>query len=349
MKSKYLHKSVADLPGLSFSKMRQLILVQVKRSNLNIIEDELNCLTIETAHGLLGLRKGKSCETASMVAGKDSRNLFIMKNAVIKQLEQLMPEVSKKMRWSDGENVGNIPPNFQFARVLSIKELSPIFLRIVLQGENFSAYSDKSIHFRLVLPPKDIEPVWPTIAANGSTIWPQGSHSLHKPVYTTRFLDYKKNTITTDVYMHEGGKITEWAQEVSEGSKKRNIVGIIGPVGAGLIFSDKVFMATDETGFPAATRILEKLNKKTEGKIILETKNGQLQYPIKIPKSINVQLLSRDKGENLKNETLKVLKNYNNHTIWFAGEKKQANAVREQAKKAGFDTKNLRISSFWTI
>ena len=76
MKSKYLHKSEADLPGLSFSKMRQLILIQVKRSNLNIIEDELNCLTIETAHGLVGLRKGKSCETASMVAGKDSRNLL---------------------------------------------------------------------------------------------------------------------------------------------------------------------------------------------------------------------------------------------------------------------------------
>ena len=108
-------------------------------------------------------------------------------------------------------------------------------------------------------------------------------------------------------------------------------------------------MATDETGFPAATRILEKLNKKTEGKIILETKNGQLQYPIKIPKSINVQLLNRNKGESLKNETLKVLKNYNNHTIWFAGEKKQANAVREHVKKVGFDTKNLRISSFWTI
>ena len=56
-----------------------------------------------------------------------------------------------------------------------------------------------------------------------------------------------------------------------------------------------------------------------------------------------------DKGENLKNATLKVLNNYNNHNIWFAGEKKQANAVRDHVKKASFDTKNLRISSFWTI
>ena len=44
-----------------------------------------------------------------------------------------------------------------------------------------------------------------------------------------------------------------------------------------------------------------------------------------------------------------VLNNYNNHTIWFAGEKKQANSVRDHVKKASFDTKNLRISSFWTI
>ena len=49
MKSKYLHKSVADLPGLSFSKMRQLILVQVKRSNLTIIEDELKATDMEAS------------------------------------------------------------------------------------------------------------------------------------------------------------------------------------------------------------------------------------------------------------------------------------------------------------
>ena len=348
MKSEYLYKSEADLPGLSFSKMRLIILVQVKRLNLKVIEDNLNCLTIETTHGLMGLRKGKVCETASMVAGKDVRNLFIMKNAVIKQMEQLMPELSKKIRWSDGEKVGEIPPNFQFAKVLYIEKISSTFLRVVFQGENFSDYDDKSIHFRLVLPPKDIEPVWPTIAANGSTSWPQGSQSLHKPVYTTRFLDHNKNTITTDVYLHEGGKVTEWAYEISQGSRKRNIVGIIGPVGAGLIYSDKVLMATDETGFPAASRILENLDHKTSGKIILETKNGKPIYPLKIPKLMDIQLLSRDKGENLKNETLKVLKKHNNHKIWFAGEKQQANSVREYAKKVGFDPKNLRISSFWT-
>ena len=63
---------------------------------------------------------------------------------------------------------------------------------------------------------------------------------------------------------------------------------------------------------------------------------------------MSIQLLSRNKGESLKNETLKILTTYKNHKIWFAGEKQQANAVREHAKKAGFDTKILRISSFWT-
>ena len=348
MEPKYLYKSKVDLTGLSFSKMRQIILAQVKRSNLNTIEDKLNCLSIKTAHGVLSLQKGKLCETTIIVLGKDVRNLFIMKNIIIRQLEKLMPELSKKIRWSDREKLGELPPNFQFARVLNIEKISPIFLRVVLEGENFSDYNDKSIHFRLVLPPKDIEPTWPTIAANGSTSWPQGLKSLHKPVYTTRFLDHNKNIITTDVYMHEGGKITEWANEVREGCRKRNIVGITGPVGAGLLFSDKVLMATDETGFPAASRILENLNQKTEGRIILETKNGQLNYPIKTPKSMSIQLLSRNIGENLKNEILKILTTYKNHKIWFAGEKQQANAVREHAKKAGFDTKILRISSFWT-
>ena len=263
-------------------------------------------------------------------------------------MDRLVPEIADKIVSPIRKKGGKFPRNFQFAKVLSIEKVNKIFLRIILKCEDLVNYNDKSMHFRLILPPKGIKPKWPSVAANGSTKWPVGAHTLHKPVYTARFVKYKENTIITDVFMHEGGRTTKWAKEVSQGDTERNRIAIVGPVGNGLLASNKVLIASDETGFPAAARILENLTPMVEGELIFETQDGSALYPFECPQLMRIRWLSRDKGENLKDETIKAISDNHGAKIWFAGEKEQANLVREEARNAGWGKEGLRISGFWS-
>ncbi|MEM8824189.1 MAG: siderophore-interacting protein [Pseudomonadota bacterium] len=345
----YPHEALADLPGVAFAPMRQIILAQAKASKLSVLEDDPNRLTVQTAHGLIGLRPGAEADTAGMVAAADLRWLFVLKSAVVAQMQHMMPQVAEAMRWSDGDAVGSLPPNFQFVRVTKVEDLGPVFLRVHLHGEDLSSHGDESIHFRLVQPPKDTEAEWPYIGDNGSLKWPTGPGAPHKPVYTTRAVDHKTNTLITDVFIHEGGRTTDWAREVQADHRARAVVGLVGPSGGGLLRANRVLMATDETGFPAAARLLENLPEGATGEIFLEAEHGaDCAYPITAPPGVEVTWLARAKGDNLADATIAALPGAGDRAIWFAGEKGEARRVREVAKASGRDPGDLRISGFWS-
>ncbi|MEM1382843.1 MAG: siderophore-interacting protein [Pseudomonadota bacterium] len=347
LRPSYPHEAQADLPGVAFSSMRHMILAQATAARLRVLEDEPGHLTVETAHGLIGLRPGITAETAGMVAAQDPRWLFVMKNAVIQQMRQMLPEVAEAMRWSDGEAAGSLPPNFQFMRAVEVEQLGPVFLRVTLEGEDLSSYTDASIHFRLLQPPKEVEPEWPSVAPNGSTVWPDGPGAAHRPVYTARSVDHAANRLVTDVFIHEGGRTTAWAEEVRAGERGRTVVGLVGPSGGGLMEADRVLLATDETGFPAAARLLENLPDAT-GEVLLEAEDGAAcAYPIEAPAGMTIRWLARSRGQRLADETLASLDDYANSQIWYAGEKADARKLREAAKSRGFASSNLRISGFW--
>ncbi|MEM7527251.1 MAG: siderophore-interacting protein [Pseudomonadota bacterium] len=344
----YTHEAQADLPGVAFAAMRQVILAEARNSKLAVIEDVSDRLTVETAHGLIGLRPGSTAETAGMVAARDRRWLFVMKSAVVTQMRHLMPQVAEAMRWSDGDEPGGLPPNFQFVRVVEVEPLGPVFLRVTLEGEDLSSYGDEAIHFRLVLPPLDVEPLWPSVAANGSTVWPEGPGAPHKPVYTARSVDRSANRLVTDVFIHEGGRTTAWAQEVMAGARGRSVIGLTGPSGGGLLAAERVLLASDETGFPAAARLLENLPKGATGEVLLEAEDGaDCAYPISAPAGLGMRWLARSRGERLGAETLALLPSFAGATLWFAGEKRDAKELRDAAKAAGRETSKLRVSGFW--
>ncbi|MEM9139898.1 MAG: siderophore-interacting protein [Pseudomonadota bacterium] len=345
----YPHHALADLPGVPFQAIRKVILAQAEAGKLQVLEDGTGRLTVATAHGLVGLRPGAASETAGMVAAEDARWLFVMKNAVVQQMRAMMPEVAEAMRWSDGDTEGSLPGNFQFVRVRDVEDLGAVFLRVTLEGEDLSHHGDASIHFRLVQPPKDAKPEWPSVAANGSIRWPDGDGAPHKPVYTTRSVDHAAGTLVTDVFVHEGGRTTEWAREVQSGGRERTIVGLVGPSGGGLLDADRLLMATDETGFPAAARLLENLPHGATGEIFLESEHGaECGYPIAAPEGSQMHWLARSRGQNLLSATQEAMAAHPQSHIWFAGEKRDARTLRDTAKADGWDAAKLRISGFWS-
>ncbi|MEM9971198.1 MAG: siderophore-interacting protein, partial [Pseudomonadota bacterium] len=260
-----------------------------------------------------------------------------------------MPEVAAAMRWSDTDGVGGLPPNFSFVRARDVAPLGPNFLRVTLEGEDLSAHQNDSIHFRLVQPPEGGEAEWPWVAPNGSIKWPDGDSAPHKPVYTARAVDYAANTMLVDIYIHDGGRTTEWAQGLLSGMRDRQVVGLLGPSGGGILEADRVLMATDETGFPAAARILENLPDGTTGDLYLEAENGaDCDYSFEVPPGLSVTWFARAKGDTLARVTTEALAAHAGSKVWFAGERSQARDVREAAKSAGWEPKELRVSGFWT-
>lgn len=344
----YPLEATADLSGVSFTAMRQMILMQVKSNGLTILQDEEQHLTVETAHGLIGLRPGSQTETAGFVGAVNEHWLFIMKSAVVSQMEHVMPEVAANMRWSNGPEEGSLPPNFAFVEVRGVRELGSNFYRVTFKGEDLSKHGDAAIHFRLVLPAEGQTPRWPAVAANGSVVWPDGPDAPHRPVYTTRSVDYGTNTLIMDVFIHEGGRVTEWAREHLQKPAARRVVGLLGPSGGGLMEADRVLLATDETGFPAAARLLENLPEDATGDVLLESEFGAVcAYPIAAPPGIEVTWLSRASGERLRAATLARLGAHAGSKIWFAGEREDARSIRDAAKAAGREAADLRISGFW--
>ena len=252
------------------------------------------------------------------------------------------------MRWSNGPAEGALPPNFAFVQVRDVSELGPNFLRVTLQGEDLSKHQDAAIHFRLVIPPEGVAPEWPTVAANGSVVWPDGAGAPHKPVYTTRSIDHAANTLVMDVYVHEGGRVTDWARGHLGKPGAQRVVGLLGPSGGGLLHAEHVLMASDETGFPAAARLLENLPAGVTGDVLLEAENGaECAYPITVPDGMTLTWLSRSAGQTLGEAALDALPQHATSKIWFAGERGQARALRDAAKTAGREAGDLRISGFW--
>ncbi|MEM1190411.1 MAG: siderophore-interacting protein [Pseudomonadota bacterium] len=346
----YPYQARADLPGIPFRAMRQAILTHAKSRNLEVLEDEQTHLTVQTAHGLIGLRPGDAAEAAGMVAAEDARWLFAMKNAVITQIRQVIPEVAEAMRWSDGDVEGTAPPNFQTVRVTDVVALGPVFVRVTLSGKDLSSYTTNSIHFRLLQPPKGSTPLWPVLAANGSTKWPDGPGAVHKPVYTARSVDHDANTLITDIFLHEGGRTTAWAQNLMSGDPSGVAVAIVGPSGGGLLHANRVLMASDETGFPAAARLLEHLPADATGELLLEADDGEhCAYPMPpAPTGVSIRWLKRSAGERLADASIDALARHSiDASIWFAGERGEARRLRDAAKTAGWATKALRISGFW--
>ncbi|MEM6616247.1 MAG: siderophore-interacting protein [Pseudomonadota bacterium] len=346
--ARYPFEATSDLPDISFAVMRQMIMMQVKSAALTVLEDDDRSLTVETAHGLIGLRPGNATETAGYVGAVDEHWLFVMKTAVVMQMQKFMPDVAKEIRWSNGPEEGSLPPNFAFVQVQEVAELGPNFLRVTFKGEDLSKHQDASIHFRLVIPPENVAPKWPSVAANGSVVWPDGEGAPHKPVYTTRRVDHATNTLVMDVYVHEGGRVTSWARGHLGKPGSRRVIGLLGPSGGGLLHSDRILMASDETGFPAVARLLENLHEGATGELILESEDGaDCEYPVDVPDGISCTWLSRAKGDVLSEATLAALPRHQNSSVWFAGERAQAKAVRDAAKGAGHAAGDLRVSGFW--
>lgn len=343
--SKFPHVAETQLSGLAFAAIRALLLHEADEHDLELPENTETRVTMATEYGHLAFSAIEGGVRATVLSDRED-NLFILKESLVDSISHFAPQLIETLSWSDAEAHKGYPPNFQLASVTSVQELGAGFLRIVLQCEDLSSYTDNFIHFRIVLPPKgDSAPEWPTLNENGVTVWPKGNKALHRPVYTARHSNPDTNELTFDVFLHAGGRTTEWAITVQSGE----IIGVTGPGGGGVPDTAAITLYADETAFPAVARLLDTLPSNTKGKVVLVTEAGEAcGYPMPEHPNLPPLWFRTDELASLADLAISDRSNFGDHMLWFAAEKDEAQKVRTHFKEAGIATKEHYIATYWS-
>lgn len=244
----------ALLPATDFARIEALIRAEAGAHGLDLHEGHGRSIWCQIAMGEFGAKK-RGENVLVFARTHRAEDLQGLQDLIVQHLAEILPRQAQAMRWSSAADVGRMPPNFSLARVGSSRRIGRDFLRLRLHGEGLSRLATPdSMHFRLVLPaPGDNAPDWPRIGANGQTVWPSGAKALHRPVYTVRAIDAGAGWLDTDIFLHPGGRVTDWVRSDPEGQQ----IGLSGPNGGGIPGAAHLVLAGDETAYPAMARIIE--------------------------------------------------------------------------------------------
>lgn len=337
--------ATADLADIAYADLRQVLIDEAGEHELPIVVDGPDEIRCGTPYGDVGARvAGGGLQL--IVSAPSEEWLAVLKDEVVVHLVDAMPALAGRLRWSDAAPAGSLPKNFRLATVIDIEPAGTQFLRVTLQSSNLSVYTNQSIHFRLALPPEGLgEPAWPRLDADGQTVWPDGEKALYRPVYTARSSDAATGRLVFDVFVHDGGRVTEWLRTKPIGQE----IGITGPGGGGELDEPLVFLFGDEAAFPALARILENLPADAKGEAYLESQNGDpSDYPVTVPQGVVLHRLKRGAGPALIDSAIARMAGQDDGFLWVAAEKDEVNRLR-QALAAELKARGARkyVSAYW--
>lgn len=352
---KFQLTACATVKAPDFAQLRPRLLQQAQKEALALVNDSATGLCLQ--HSDLGQfkfsAKGENLQLQIYAGTPDCLNA--LKTRLADLLSDLLPLPSAPLKWTDETSgksqtgtatMNKRAPNLRSTTVHSVTPVGAAFVRVRIQAQDLSAFGAEAIHFRLCLPPAGCDqPEWPVQSENGSLSWPKGDKALHRPVYTTRWIDPKSGLMDFDVFLHEGGRVTEWVQQVAPGDP----LTIIGPGGGGVPQTNKILMYGDETAFPAIARILESLPARTTGAVTLVAKNGaDCAYPISAPSGIDIRWLRHCDATDLADQALKAKAAHPDHFFWFAAEKSHVTAVRAVLKETRPAPDTSYIAAYWS-
>jgi NADPH-dependent ferric siderophore reductase len=251
--------------------------------------------------------------------------------------------LAQSLRWSDGDQTGQCPPNFNLATAVSVTPIGTRFLRVRVAADELSRFTSDSLHFRVVLPcSEQIKPTWPTLGSNGQTEWPKGDNALHRPVYTIRHIDVEAGWLEFDVVKHDGGRVTDWAQTLKSGQ----VLGLAGPAGSGVPVASDILLSGDETAFPAIARIMTAPNRPKTGAVVLFS--DAQDYDFGVPTGYTVHWISPSTGAETFITRLKTSPRSDESFVWFGGEKSIAQSLRSHFHgDCGVSQDASYISAYW--
>lgn len=298
-------------------------------------------LSLQMPSGEIDLAPGKAGVALTQTAANDAR-LYALQQVVFARLARREDPVLPI--W-DHVATGSLPPTLAVTQVQSITQISPNFRRVRVVGTDLRRFAEGGLHFRLLLPRLGHAPIWTRIGSDGRTEWPEGEDEMHRPVYTVRAIDPGGAWLDFDVFVHGGGRVTDWTLNAVPGAW----VGLMGP--SGREGPDAVWVALfgDDTALPAMARMLADLPAATQGHayILLETLEDQQM--LSHPAGDTLHWMSRQTGGDLLSALLLQALPDGDRFVWFAGETAQATAARGLLKTDfALLRHEMSVSGYWS-
>lgn len=233
------------------------------------------------------------------------------------------------------------PPKMTMTELVSVTRLSPNFRRVRLKGD-FSAFLDgKNLHFRFVIGPEGAD--WPRMGENGVD-WPGGVDAWHRPPYTISALDPAGHWLDTDVFVHEGGRVTDWIETAQPGAAMM----IAGPGGKSVRQAPWLGLVGDETALPVILRTLQAAGPETRGQVFILVPDPADAQAVAAPEGVRVTWVLRDEGVDLLALLRRLDLPEGPRSVFLAGERAEATAAREIAAGMGLGPDEFRAASYWT-
>lgn len=303
------------------------------------VADEDDTLLVTLDHGEIRVGPEKA-GTSVRVAAADAGNLQMLRDLLTEQLTAhgLAPS------W-EGASAGRQPANLSIAQVVEVVDLSPSYRRVTLEGPDLARFAHGGLHFRLLFGPEGAG--WPEVNEQGVTQWPGGPGSWHRPVYTTRDIVCRGEaaTLSFDVFLHEGGRVTEWTEKVQPGDE----IALTGPGGeTGQRDAQWRAFIGDETALPAIARMLTAAPETLQGEAVIFVPEQEDTQPLSHPEGVNVRWVVRSSGETpLDALSAMVLPQTSRH-VFFAAEKTEALSARGILMDRGLAKGEFVVATYWT-
>lgn len=230
------------------------------------------------------------------------------------------------------------------ARIETVERISPSYVRLTMTGPSLARFARGALHFRLLFGPDGAG--WPETDADGVTRWPGGIESRHRPVYTTReitLLGGEAARITFEVFLHDGGRVTEWTKGVAPGDE----IAITGPGGGDRPAAPWMALIGDETAIPVIARILAEAGPATVGSATFFVPEAGDAQVLAAPAAMTLRWVLRSEATS----PLDVLESLaipdRDRFVFFAAERREAFAARDLLRARGLARGEFFASAYW--
>lgn len=215
-------------------------------------------------------------------------------------------------------------------------------MRLRLAGD-FSSFArpGAGLHFRMLFNADGLD--WPTLDHRGITRWPGGVNQWHRPPYTRRRLSPEADWLDVDIVLHSGGRVTDWAQQVSTGTE----IALHGPSGGTQPTANWLGMIGDETALPVIMRMIEDAPTGTQGQARILLRDPLDAQKLQTASDITLTWGSMAELADPAQLLARIQPTCEDYYLFFAAERSQAEAARKAFKASGLPTKRVKAASYW--
>ncbi|MBT9370872.1 siderophore-interacting protein [Rhizobium sp. CSW-27] len=254
------------------------------------------------------------------------------------------------LQWSAPAPLGTIA-NLHHVTVTGAQDITPHMRRVRFSCTDPAPFLDGNMHVRVLIPPRDRQPVWPGIRDDGRISWPEGEDALVVRVYTIRKVDLQTGEVWIDFFQHPMPGVATPGADFARDARPGDRIALLGPGGGGRPEAQSLLLIGDETALPAILRILEELPAGATAEAIIEVMNADEEQAVCSHGDVSIRWIHRQtEGRTTAlREAAKqaIAASPADRYIWIACEKDDVRALRPLLKGPEREKGRSYLAWYW--